>query len=65
MDTVLSILVLAAIAMILGAWALWRRGGSPMQIALMLVLALILIGNVAIWVMPDEAGQAPVSQQLK
>jgi hypothetical protein len=65
MDTVLSILVLAAIIMLLGAVALWRRGGSLKQVLLMLVLAAILAGNVAIWVVPDQTGKAPVGQELK
>lgn len=62
MDTILSILVLATIALVWGAIALWRRGGSRKQIALMLVLAVILAANVAIWVIPTSQAPALVGQ---
>lgn len=63
-DTILSILVLAAIAMVIGAIAWWRRGMRK-QAALMLVLALVIAGNVAIWVMPDGSGKAPVNSTIR
>lgn len=62
LDTVLSILVLATIALIIGAIALWRRGGQSRQIWLMLLLAAVIAGNVLVWVVPDSTGKAPVSQ---
>ena len=62
LDTVLSILVLAAVALIIGAVALWRRGGQTRQVWLMLLLAAIVVGNVLVWVVPDSNGKAPVSQ---
>ncbi len=61
-DTVLSILVLATIALLIGAIALWRRGGMTRQVWLMLVLAAVAIGNVLIWIVPDSSGNAPVVQ---
>ena len=61
-DTVLSILVLAAIALLLGAFVLWRRGGPKRQVILMVILALVAIGNVAIWIVPDSQGKAPLDQ---
>ena len=61
-DTVLTILVLAAIALIIGAIALWRRGGQPKQVWLMLLLAGIVVGNILIWTVPDGTGTAPVTQ---
>jgi hypothetical protein len=63
-DTILSILVLAAIAMAIGALAWWRKGMRK-QAALMLALAAIIAGNVAIWVVPDGSGTAPVDGQLR
>ncbi|MDL2353256.1 MAG: hypothetical protein QFC78_10465 [Pseudomonadota bacterium] len=63
--TVLSILMLAAIAMLLGAIFLWRQRGTSKQVWLMLVLAIVLIANVAIWVVPSQNGTAPVQQELK
>ncbi|MFM5893498.1 MAG: hypothetical protein ACKOQM_03590 [Novosphingobium sp.] len=63
--TVLSILMLAAIAMVVGAAILWRQRGATKQVWLMLVLAVVLAANVAIWVMPSEDGTAPIQQELK
>lgn len=65
MDTVLSILMLAAIALLWGAHALWRRGGPRKQVVLMLVMAAVLAANVAIWVLPIFGTSAPVSTELK
>jgi ABC-type spermidine/putrescine transport system permease subunit II len=62
LDTVLSVMVLAVVALLLGAFALWRRGGQTKQVWLMLVLAAVVIGNVLIWIVPDSAGNAPVEQ---
>lgn len=56
MDTALSIMVLAVIALSLGALVLWRRGVRR-QAMLMLVLAVIVAGNVAIWVVPNDQGK--------
>lgn len=63
-DTVLSILVLAAVTLLGGAFVLWRRGGPKRQVALMVILALVAIANVAIWIVPDSQGNAPLDQQL-
>lgn len=62
LDTVLSILALAVIALVVGAFALWRRGGRTKQVLLMLLLAVIAAGNLAIWLVPYENGKAPVSE---
>lgn len=61
MDLVLSILVLAAIALLLGAAYLWRRGERQRPL-LMLVLAFIMAANVAIWTMPTKGGEAPLDK---
>jgi hypothetical protein len=58
MKIALSLLVLTTLAMLIGAVALWRRGGSRKQIALMLVLAVVLAANVAIWSLPVPGGGA-------
>ena len=63
--TVLSILMLACIAMVLGAVYLWWRRGASRQVWLMLVLAVVLAVNVAIWVVPSSDGTAPVRQELR
>ena len=60
----LSILMLAMLALVLGAIVLWRRGGSRKQVTLMLVLAAVMAVNVAIWTLPGRDGQAPIAQEL-
>ena len=65
MTTVLSLLVLTAIALVAGALFLWRTRGWGKQVALMLVLAVVMAVNVAIWTLPNESGQAPVGQRLE
>ena len=62
LDFALSLTVLAAIALLAGAAWLWRREGHRKQAALMIVLALIAILNVAIWTLPDSEGNAPARQ---
>ena len=62
MDTVLSILVLAAVALAGGALFLWRRGGATKQVWLMLLVAAILIANVLLWTIPYSSGTAPVDR---
>lgn len=60
MALVLSLLVLAAIALVAGAFVLWRRGGSSKQVWLMLLLAVVMAVNIAIWTLPDASGNAPL-----
>lgn len=55
-------MVLAAIALLLGAFALWRKGGPIKQVWMMVLLAVIAIANVAIWTVPDAEGTAPVDK---
>jgi ABC-type nickel/cobalt efflux system permease component RcnA len=62
LDTALSLLVLTAIALIGGAAYLWRRKGFNRQVQLMLVLAAVMIANVAIWTLPDTGGEAPLDR---
>jgi hypothetical protein len=62
MDTVLSVMVLVAIALVAGAIFLWRRGGARKQASLMLVAAVVMIANVLIWALPQSGGTAPVDR---
>lgn len=62
MDLVLSIVMLAAVAMLAGAAWLWRRGAPFKQVGLMLVLAVVMIVNVLIWTIPDGSGVTPVER---
>ncbi|PKP89396.1 MAG: hypothetical protein CVT76_10585 [Alphaproteobacteria bacterium HGW-Alphaproteobacteria-15] len=61
-DIVLSIVMLAALALLAGAYALWRRTGQIKQPALMMVLAVIAVLNVLIWTLPTSNGEAPITQ---
>lgn len=63
-DTILSVLVLASIALVIGAIAWWRRGQRK-QALLMALLALVIAGNVAVWVVPDANGNAPARAELR
>lgn len=61
MALVLSLLMLAAIALVIGASVQWKRGGSRKRVALMLLLAAIMAVNVAIWTLPDASGNSPLA----
>jgi len=61
MDTVLSVVTLAAFALVAGGIYLWRRGARK-QAGLMLVLAVVMVVNVLIWTLPDGSGTAPIDQ---
>ena len=62
LDTVLSITVLAAILLVVGAFLMWRRTGNVKNALLMVLLALVALVNVAIWVVPDAGGEAPLER---
>ena len=61
-DLVLSIVMLAAFALLAGAYLLWRRTGEAKQPILMVILALVAIGNVLIWTIPTSDGTSPLDQ---
>jgi Na+-translocating ferredoxin:NAD+ oxidoreductase RnfD subunit len=61
-DIVLSIVMLAALALVAGAVVLWRRTGQIKQPALMVMLAVIAVLNVLIWTVPSESGEAPIER---
>ncbi|AOR76110.1 hypothetical protein QUC32_17720 [Novosphingobium resinovorum] len=65
MDIALSLLVLTVIALVLGAIALLRRGGYRKQAVLMLVLAGVMIVNIAIWTLPGRDGRSLSSEAKK
>lgn len=62
MSLVLSIVMLAAGALLVGAFVLWRRGVPLKQPLLMVLLAVIAIVNVLIWTLPDASGDAPLDR---
>ncbi|PKP91868.1 MAG: hypothetical protein CVT75_08610 [Alphaproteobacteria bacterium HGW-Alphaproteobacteria-14] len=61
-DIVLSIVMLAALALLAGAYVLWRRTAQIKQPALMVVLAVIAVLNVLIWTLPTSTGEAPITR---
>lgn len=65
MDIAISLLVLTAIALVLGAVALFRRGGYRKQAVLMLVLAAVMAMNVVIWTAPTQEGKSLVTETEK
>jgi ABC-type Co2+ transport system permease subunit len=54
--TVLSLLMLAAIALLAGAVVLWRRTGERRKPLLMVLLAAVMLANIAIWTVPAPGG---------
>ncbi len=62
LDTVLSLVVLAAALLLFGAYMLWKRTGNMKNAALMVVLAVIAVVNVMIWTVPDADGEAPLDK---
>ena len=61
-DIVLSIVMLAALALVAGAVVLWRRTGEVKNPALIVLLAMVALVNVLIWTLPSTDGQAPIEQ---
>lgn len=59
-DIVLAIVMLAAFALVAGAFVLWRRTGEMKNPALMVLLAVIAVINVLIWTVPTSSGDAPI-----
>ncbi|MCX7285159.1 MAG: hypothetical protein NTX28_14145 [Novosphingobium sp.] len=57
LDIALSLLMLAAIALVAGAVFLFRRGERKRPV-LMLTLAGIMAMNLIIWTLPDKAGSS-------
>ncbi|WP_374525806.1 hypothetical protein [Sphingopyxis sp.] len=52
-DTLLSIVMLGAIALLVGAVMVFRHGDRRRAL-LMLVAALVMFANVAIWLIPAQ-----------
>lgn len=59
--TVMSIMVLAIIALLAGAVYLWRRGIYRKRALLMVLLAGVIAANVALWTVPVSTGETLAS----
>jgi hypothetical protein len=57
-ETVLALAMLTALALAAGAIYLWRSRGLNKQAVLMLLLAAVMVVNVAIWALPNERGES-------
>jgi len=63
MQIALSLAILTVIALVLGAFFLFRQGERAKQAWLMLILAAVLAGNVAIVTWPTDSGQTLVGSE--
>ncbi|MEO1222274.1 MAG: hypothetical protein AAFY42_13155 [Pseudomonadota bacterium] len=61
-DLMFSLVMLAALLLLAGAYVYWRRTGTVKQPLLMVILAVIAIGNVLIWTIPTADGTAPIDK---
>lgn len=61
-DGTLAFVMLAAFAMVIGAWLLYRKSGDATKPVLMIILAIVAVINVAIWTVPTSDGSAPIDQ---
>lgn len=66
-DFTLSILMLAGVALMIGAIYLFRKSQDRQKAILMLIASLVMFANVAIWLIPTSQGslQSEVTQGEK
>lgn len=64
-NIILSIASFTVILLIYGAYRLWRRDGHLKQPVLMVLAALVIAANVAIWTVPDDKGQSLATEAAK
>ncbi len=57
-NLILSIATFAAVLLLVGAWKRWRRDGAGLQMWLMIAAALVILANIAIWIVPDQQGKS-------
>ena len=61
-NLVLSAATIVSFLLMLGAWKFWRRGGVDQKVILMVIAALVILGNVAIWSIPNDQGKSLASE---
>lgn len=52
LDALLSVAMMAVVALIWGGVSLYRRGSDRRRATLMLLAALVLFGNILVWTWP-------------
>ena len=62
LNIILSIAMFTGFVLQFGAWKRWQRDGAGQQVWLMVVAALVIFANIAIWVAPDEKGKSLASE---
>jgi hypothetical protein len=62
MNLFLSILVLAAVALLAGGVFAWRKGRSRKQAVLMVVAGAVMLADVLLLTVPNSSGVAPVDK---
>jgi drug/metabolite transporter superfamily protein YnfA len=55
LDTALSLLMIASLALLGGAFLLWRKGERK-RAGLMALLAVVMVVNLVIWTAPTTGG---------
>ena len=64
-NLLLSVALFAGVLLLFGAWKRWRSAGGSLQMWLMVVAALVIFANIAIWVVPDSKGRSLVNGEVK
>jgi hypothetical protein len=63
-NLILSLATFAAVLLLYGAWKRWHSEGAGKQMWLMIVAALVIFANIAIWVVPDQQGKSLVTEAM-
>ena len=63
-EIILSVMIVAAFALAIGAAYILKNDGLGKKPILMLILAVVLLGNAAILSIPNERGVSPASNEL-
>lgn len=65
MTIILSIMVIASFALMIGAVLLGQKQGWSIKFVLMIVLAIVIMGNAALLSIPNDRGLAPAEADFK
>ncbi|MEP2988796.1 MAG: hypothetical protein ABJN70_01115 [Parasphingorhabdus sp.] len=62
-DWLLSILMIAGVALLAGGIFILRKGTNRKQGILMLIASAVMFGNLAIWLAPVPEGSDPIESR--